>query len=100
MNEQEFVKSIEEAQTIEEVWEVASKAGMDKASFEQLLQPLLNEKTSWTPMAQDLLAMSAIKNGDIETVYEWGDEKYIDGEKSLFPLSEFNHKEWEILKTE
>ena len=46
---------------------------MDKASFEQLLQPLLNEKTSWTPMAQDLLAMSAIKNGDIETartIYE------------------------------
>jgi len=46
---------------------------MDKDSFEQLLQPLLNEKTSWTPMAQDLLAMSAIKNGDIETartIYE------------------------------
>lgn len=46
---------------------------MDKASFEQLLQPLLTENTSWTPMAQDLLAMSAIKNGDIEAarnIYE------------------------------
>lgn len=40
------------------------------------------------------------KNGDVETIYEWGGEKYIDGEKSIFPLSEFNHKEWEILKAE
>ena len=46
---------------------------MDKASFEQLLQPLVAENTSWTPIAQDLLAMSAIKNGDIttaRTIYE------------------------------
>lgn len=46
---------------------------MDKDSFEQLLQPLLKENTSWTPMARDLLAMSAIKNGDIDTarnIYE------------------------------
>lgn len=46
---------------------------MDRASFEQLLQPLLAENTSWTPMAQDLLAMSAIRNGDIDAarnIYE------------------------------
>ncbi|MBQ8481074.1 MAG: tetratricopeptide repeat protein [Alphaproteobacteria bacterium] len=46
---------------------------MDRASFEQLLQPLVAENTSWTPMVQDLLAMSAIKNGDIataRTIYE------------------------------
>lgn len=40
------------------------------------------------------------QNGDIETIYEWDGEKYIDGENSLFPLSEFNHKEWEMLKAE
>lgn len=38
------------------------------------------------------------QNGDVEIIYEWDGEKYIDGEKSLFPLSEFNYKEWEILK--
>lgn len=46
---------------------------MDRDSFEKLLQPLLEENTSWTPMARDLLAMSAIKNGDIDTarsIYE------------------------------
>ena len=46
---------------------------MEKSEFEQLLQPLLNGNTSWTPIAQDLLAMSAIKNGDIDTarsIYE------------------------------
>lgn len=36
-------------------------------------------------------------NGDIETIYEWDGEKYIEGEKSLFPLSGFNHEEWELL---
>ena len=40
------------------------------------------------------------QNGDVEIIYEWDGEKYIDGEKSLFPLSEFNHKEWEILKAQ
>lgn len=34
-------------------------------------------------------------NGDVETIYEWDGGKYINGEKSLFPLTEFNHKEWE-----
>lgn len=46
---------------------------MERSEFEQLLQPLLNENTSWTPIAQDLLAVSAIKNGDIDTarsIYE------------------------------
>lgn len=46
---------------------------MDRASFEKLVQPLITENTSWAPIAQDLLAMSAIKNGDIttaRTIYE------------------------------
>lgn len=41
--------------------------------FKQLLQPVLATENSWTPMAQDLLAMSAIKNGDLENaraIYE------------------------------
>ena len=37
-------------------------------------------------------------NGDVESIYEWDNEKYINGEKSLFPLSEFNYKEWKIIK--
>lgn len=46
---------------------------MDRAEFENLLRPLLDGETSWKPMAQDLLAMSAIKSGDMETakaIYE------------------------------
>ena len=46
---------------------------MNRADFEKMLQPLVAENTSWTPIAQDLLAMSAIKNGDIDTartIYE------------------------------
>ena len=35
-----------------------------------------------------------VNNGDIETIYEAWDEKYIEGEKSLFPLSEFDHNDW------
>jgi len=38
-----------------------------------LLKPVLAEDSSWKPLAQDLLAMSAVKNGDIETaksIYE------------------------------
>lgn len=38
-------------------------------------------------------------NGDVETIYEWDNEKYIEGEKSLFPLSDFNHEEWEFVKS-
>ena len=43
---------------------------MGKDEFAALLQPVLAENSSWTPMAQDLLALSAIKNGDIETARE------------------------------
>ena len=45
MNEQEFVKSIEEAKSIEEVWEVASKAGMDKASFDAMVKSMQNQQS-------------------------------------------------------
>ena len=43
---------------------------ISKAELEQLLQPVLTENTSWTPLANDLLAMAAIKEGDIETAKE------------------------------
>ncbi len=38
MNEQELMNNIENASTMEEVWEVASKAGMDRASFDALVE--------------------------------------------------------------
>lgn len=44
-----------------------------KEEIENLLQPVLSEESSWKPLAQDLLAMSAVKNGDIDTakrIYE------------------------------
>ncbi len=34
--------------------------------FAKLVQPLVEAKNSWTPAAQDLLAMSAIRNGNVE----------------------------------
>ena len=43
---------------------------VDTLSFdelEKLLQPVLENKSSWTPIAKDLLAISAIRNGDIDT---------------------------------
>ncbi len=43
---------------------------MGKDEFAELLQPILAENNSWAPMAQDLLAMSAIQNGDVETAQE------------------------------
>lgn len=43
---------------------------VSKAELEQLLQPILAEETSWTPLANDLLAIAAIKEGDIETAKE------------------------------
>lgn len=43
---------------------------MNKEDFAKLLQPILEEKNSWMPMAQDLLALSAIQNGDVETARE------------------------------
>ena len=44
-----------------------------KEEMEILLKPVLDEGNSWKPLAQDLLAMSAVKNGDIEaakSIYE------------------------------
>ena len=38
--------------------------------FAELVKPLLTEQNSWTPAVQDLLAMSAIKNGNIEDAQE------------------------------
>lgn len=46
---------------------------LSRAEMEKLLQPVLDNENSWQPLAQDLLAMSAIKNGDIEaakSIYE------------------------------
>lgn len=43
---------------------------MNQEDFTNLLKPILETNNSWTPMAQDLLAMSAIKNGDIESAKE------------------------------
>ena len=44
-----------------------------KEEMVKLLEPVLTENNSWRPLAQDLLAMSAVKNGDLETaksIYE------------------------------
>lgn len=46
---------------------------LPKAEFEAMLKPILDANNSWTPLAQDLLAMSAIKEGDVDTartIYE------------------------------
>jgi len=40
---------------------------VSRAEMEQLLQPVLQNNGSWTPLANDLLAMAAIREGDIET---------------------------------
>ena len=40
---------------------------MPREEFAKLLEPVIQENNSWTPIANDLLAMSAIKAGDIET---------------------------------
>ena len=37
------------------------------AKIQALLQPIIDEQSSWSPLAADLLAMSAIQNGDIDT---------------------------------
>lgn len=39
----------------------------DYAEIKALLQPIIEAQNSWSPLATDLLAMSAIQNGDIET---------------------------------
>lgn len=38
-----------------------------RAEIEALLLPVANADNSWSPVAKDLLAMTAIKNGDIES---------------------------------
>lgn len=46
---------------------------MPQDEFRKLVEPLLSADSSWAPLANDLLAMSAIQNGDIETakkIYE------------------------------
>ena len=37
------------------------------AEIQAMLAPVITANNSWTPLAQDLLAMSAIQNGDIST---------------------------------
>ena len=45
-----------------------------RAEMEQMLQPVLQTNGSWTPLAKDLLAMAAIREGDIETAKQiYGD---------------------------
>lgn len=40
---------------------------VSKAELEKILAPVLAENSSWTPLANDLLAMAAIREGDIDT---------------------------------
>lgn len=43
---------------------------MSKDDFAALLKPIVDADNSWTPLANDLLAMSAIRAGDIQTAKE------------------------------
>lgn len=46
---------------------------LPRAEFEALVKPIIDANNSWTPLAQDLLAMSAIQEGDVDTarsIYE------------------------------
>jgi len=43
---------------------------LSKTEMEKLLQPILEAQNSWTPIANDLLAMTAIREGNIETAKE------------------------------
>ena len=43
---------------------------MSKQELTDLLQPILAANNSWTPLANDLLAMSAIREGDLQTARE------------------------------
>ena len=70
-------KIVEEKQVNEEVKNIAlvklATYRVDSLSYEEfakLINPLIESKNSWTPAAQDLLAMSAIKNGNIEDAKE------------------------------
>lgn len=39
---------------------------LSMTEFKALLSPMLEKENAWTPLAQDLLAMSAIRTGNIE----------------------------------
>lgn len=43
---------------------------MSKQELTNLLQPVLDANNSWTPLANDLLAMAAIREGDLQTARE------------------------------
>ncbi len=43
---------------------------MSREEMTKLLQPIVDSNNSWAPLAQDLLAMSAIKNGDLQSAKE------------------------------
>lgn len=43
---------------------------MSKQELTDLLQPVLDANNSWTPLANDLLAMAAIREGDLQTARE------------------------------
>ena len=43
---------------------------MSKQELTKLLQPVLEANNSWTPLANDLLAMAAIREGDLQTARE------------------------------
>jgi hypothetical protein len=40
---------------------------ISRSELENLLQPVLNDNSSWSPIAKDLLAISAIREGNVET---------------------------------
>lgn len=40
---------------------------LPQEDFKSLLQPIIDANNSWSPLANDLVAMSAIQHGDIET---------------------------------
>ena len=42
---------------------------LPRAEFEALVKPIIDANNSWTPLAQDLLAMSAIQEGDVDTAH-------------------------------
>ena len=44
MNEQELMKSIEDAKSIDEVWAAASKAGIDRSSFDAMIEKADSEQ--------------------------------------------------------
>ena len=43
---------------------------MSKQELTDSLKPVLEANNSWTPLANDLLAMAAIREGDLQTARE------------------------------